>query len=294
MSRTLKDLWRAPYPVGIASWKAVVVPAAIVFLVLYLLEPFGLSRMESGQLWVALGSALISAGVSSVFAWGLPRVFPCYYAEKHWTLGKEVLNTLALLLLIAVCVWLYVAWLMGRIPDARLFFIALLWVMILGAFPTVLFAMWNRNIQLARNLREATELNLRLFSVLPPTPVSAPVSCPLLFAGSTRESLEVDAADFLYAEAEGNYVHFHYLSPSDHRPASKLLRLTMKQAEAVACISSSPIVRCHRAFLVNLQRVTRVEGNSQGYRLRLDGCADEVPVSRAYAKAVKSGIKNEE
>lgn len=293
MSRTLKDLWRAPYPAGIASWKAVVVPAAIVFLVLYLLEPFGLSRMESGKLWVTLGSALISAGVSSVFAWGLPRVFPRWYAEQDWTLGKEVLNTLALLLLIAVCVWLYVAWLMGRMPDARLFFIVLLWVLILGAFPTVLFAMWNRNIQLARNLREATALNLRLSTVPHPVPVSAPMSCPLFFVGSTRESLEVDAADFLYAEAEGNYVHFHYLSPSDHRPASKLLRLTLKQAEAVACISSSPIVRCHRAFLVNVQRVTRVDGNSQGYRLRLDGCADEVPVSRAYAKQVRMLIEEQ-
>ena len=117
----LKDIWRVPYPAYITSWKTVAV----------------------------------SAGVSSVFAWALPRVFPRWYAERGWTLGKEVVNTLALLLSIAVCVWLYVAWLTGMTLSFRLFFIVLLWVLILGAFPTVLFALWNRNIQLARNLCEA-------------------------------------------------------------------------------------------------------------------------------------------
>lgn len=290
MRLNLKQVWRAPYPACIASWKTVVVPAAIIFLILYLLEPFGISQMENGKLWTTLGSAGISAGVSAVFVWALPWAFPRYYAEQRWTLGKEVLNTLALLLAIAVCVWLYVAWLMGVMPGVRLFLTALLWVLILGAFPTVLFALWNRNIQLARNLREAVELNSRLSRHVAPSPVSVPEACPLRFAGSTKELLEVDAAAFLYAEAEGNYVHFHYLSPSDHRPASKLIRLTLKQAEATAR-ASSDIVRCHRAFLVNLQRVSRVEGNSQGYRLRLDGCADEVPVSRAYASRVKEKLE---
>ena len=182
----LKDMWRAPYPAAIASWKVVTVPAAIIFLILYLLEPFGLSRLESGLLWVSLGAALISAGVSSVFAWALPRVFPRWYAERGWTLGREVVNTLALLLSIAVCVWFYVAWLTGMVLSLRLFFVVLLWVLILGAFPTVLFALWNRNIQLARNLREARRMNQNL----PAKPeVEKPSSVPLVFLGDTREML---------------------------------------------------------------------------------------------------------
>lgn len=281
----LKDMWRAPYPAAIASWKVVAVPAAIIFLILYLLEPFGLSRLGSGLLWVSLGAALISAGVSSVFAWALPRVFPRWYAERGWTLGKEVVNTLALLLAIAVCVWLYVAWLTGMTLSFRLFFIVLLWVLILGAFPTVLFALWNRNIQLTRNLRKATEMNRSL----PDKPkAEEPSSIPLVFLGGTREMLEMDAMSFLYAESEGNYVRLHYLSPHDQKQTSKLLRLTMKQAEASA--SAPFIVRCHRAYLVNLRRVNKVDGNSQGCRLRLEGCLDEVPVSRSYVKKVQTLI----
>ena len=281
--------WREPYPSLVSPWKVVVVPALIIFLVLYLLQPFGIARIESGKLWVTLGAACISAGVSSVFVWVLPWMFPKYYEERAWTLGKEVSGTLALLLCITVCVWLYVAWLCGVMPGVRLFFTVLLWVLILGAFPTVLFAMWNRNIRLARNLREATELNLRL-SQKPEAEETPPAT--LVFSGGTRETLEFDARSFLYAESEGNYVRLHYLSPKDNRPVSKLLRLTMKQAEAA--VASAPfIVRCHRAFLVNLHQVSKVDGNSQGYRLRLEGCAEEVPVSRGYAKSVKALIESD-
>lgn len=293
MSVRWKDWWRSAYPAAIPSWKVVVVPAVIVFFVLYGLQPFGIAHIASGKLWVTLGSAGISAAVSSLFAWGLPHLFPRYYAEECWTLGKEVLSTLGLLLLITVCVWLYVAWLTEMMPDVRLFFLVLLWVLILSVFPIVLFAMWNRNIMLARNLREVTEMNQRLSTQSKETGTDA--SCPdefLLFAGNTKETLEVEASLFLYAEAEGNYVHFHYFSPKDNRPTGKLVRLTMKQAEAA--IESCPyVVRCHRAFLVNLHRVTRVDGNLQGYRLRLEGCEAEVPVSRAYAKAVKNLINEE-
>lgn len=291
--KSLKNIlakWaREPYPSVISPWKVVVVPAVIIFLVFYLLQPFGIARIGSGKLWVTLGSACISAGVSSLFVWVLPWMFPRYYEERAWTLGKEVLGTLALLLCITVCVWFYVSWLCGVMPGVRLFFTVLLWVLILGAFPTVLFAMWNRNIRLARNLREATELNLRLSKKQEAEEMP---SATLVFSGGTKDTLVMDARSFLYAESEGNYVRLHYLSPKDNRPVSRLLRLTMKQAEAA--VASAPfIVRCHRAFLVNLHQVTKMDGNSQGYRLRLEECAEEVPVSRAYVRRVKLLIESD-
>ena len=291
--KSLKNIlakWaREPYPSVISPWKVVVVPAVIIFLVLYLLQPFGIARIGSGKLWVTLGSACISAGVSSLFVWVLPWMFPRYYEERAWTLGKEVLGTLALLLCITVCVWFYVSWLCGVMPGVRLFFTVLLWVLILGAFPTVLFAMWNRNIRLARNLREATELNLRLSKKQEAEEMP---SATLVFSGGTKDTLVMDARSFLYAESEGNYVRLHYLSLKDNRPVSRLLRLTMKQAEAA--VASAPfIVRCHRAFLVNLHQVTKMDGNSQGYRLRLEECAEEVPVSRAYVRRVKLLIESD-
>ena len=48
------------------------------------------------------GSALIAAGkASSIFTYLLPALFPTYYKEQNWTLGKHVLDVLLMLLLIA-------------------------------------------------------------------------------------------------------------------------------------------------------------------------------------------------
>lgn len=290
--RKLAAWWRAPYPGGISSWKAVVIPGLIVFLVLYLLEPFGISRIDSGKLWKTLGSAGIAMTVSAVFVCVLPRLFPKYYAEEDWTLGKEVLQELAMLLLLAVCICYYVAWISGTEPSGHLFLLALVWVLLLGAFPVILFAMWNRNIQLSRHLRDAVEMNRSLSEKTQASPMPASpaaVDLRLAFSGGTRESLEIAASAFLYAASEGNYVRLHYLSGPDGGATSSLLRLTLKQAEAVTAVCPH-IVRCHRAFLVNVRHVSKVAGNSQGYRLRLDAVADEVPVSRAYAKAVRALI----
>lgn len=63
-----KELINAPYPTYYQRWKAVVIPSVIIFLILYLLQPFGISRIEGSRLVVVFGSALISAGVLSLEA----------------------------------------------------------------------------------------------------------------------------------------------------------------------------------------------------------------------------------
>lgn len=107
----------------------------------------------------------------------------------------------------------------------------------------------------------------------------------LILGGETKESLAVRAEDFLCAESVGNYVKVIYRSATDGKMVTKLIRTSMKRVEEA--VSSCPyIIRCHHAFLVNLQKVKEIYGNLQGYLLRLDGLKLRVPVSRAYAKRV--------
>ncbi len=300
----LIELLRSPYPMLYQRWKVVVIPSGIIFLILYLLQPFGISQIQGSKFLMTLGSAGIAALSSVICVYLLPTLFPFYYREQNWTLGRHVLNLCLLLLLIAVGLWLYLSWLMEVWPDVRLFFLALCWVAILAPFPTVIFLMWNRNLQLTRNLKEATEMNFHLSGKLSSKDIKMisgageaalkeenVASEILVFSGGTKEVLEVEADKFLYAEAEGNYVKVNYRSAKSGKAVQKLLRITMKQAEET--VAAFPfIIRCHRAFLVNIRQVVKVDGNSQGYRLRLEGCEEEVPVSRAYTKEVKMLIES--
>lgn len=293
----LIEILRSPYPFLCQRWKTVAIPSVIVFLILYILQPFGISQIGGSKFWVTFGSALVSVVASCIVTYLLPALFPSYYKEQNWTLGKYLINMLLLLLLITVGIWAFQSWLMGIGLNARLFFLSLSWVAVLAPFPTILFLMWNRNLQLSRNLREATEINIYLSKkissgdeIVSPEEKEGPLIM-LVFSGGTKETLEVQASDFYYAEAEGNYVKVTFRSTKGEKLVQKMLRITMKQAEdaATACPF---IVRCHRAFLVNTRLVMKVDGNSQGYRLRLEGCDEEVPVSRAYAKEVKTLIEN--
>lgn len=285
------QLFRTPYPSMIRPWKAIVVPAAIIFLILGLLQPFGIGYLETSAWSVAAVSALIAAGASAVSHLLLPALFPAWYDERRWTIGKETLHLSAMFLLIAFGVCLWVAWLADIRPSVRLFFIALLWVLVLGIFPTVLFMLWNQNLLLKRNLREARELDNTLSAHHKPAQAETPQpQATLALPNGTKDVVQLPAHRFLYAEAEGNYVKLHSLPEAGGSPTVQLVRITMKQAEenAAACPA---IIRCHRAFLVNLEKVVKVDGNQQGYRLRLEGCKDEVPVSRAYAKKLREKLK---
>ena len=53
----------------------------------------------------------------------------------------------------------------------------------------------------------------------------------------------------------------------------------MKKAEETT-LPFSGLFRCHRAFIINLDKVTHVEGNAQGYKLRIQDYEELIPVSR--------------
>ena len=296
--KRLTELLHSPYPALCQRWKTVLIPSVIIFLIIYLLQPFGIAQINNAHKFlILLGYGMVTGMALGVFVYVLPALFPNYYNEQRWTLGKQLLNILMNCVLIAMGNWLYTSWLYGLEPSWYLLLVCMLWVAILAPFPTTIFLMWNRNLLLARNLKEATEMNFYLSKKIVSedrnhTSEEEDCSKALIFSGGTKEVLEVKADNFLYAEAEGNYVKVTCYSVKDGKVVQKLLRVTMKQAEETIA-NYSYIIRCHRAFLVNVRKVVKVEGNSQGYRLRLEGCEEEVPVSRAYAKEMKTLIENE-
>lgn len=291
--KRLVTLLRSPYPELRQRWKTVVLPSLLVFFILYVLQPFGISKMGENKLPVLAGYAVVSSAMLAVSVYVLPALFPAWYREERWTVGKEMIATLLLCVLITLGNWCYTAAVFGLELDMRLLGICLMWMVVIGPFPIVLFVMWNRNLQLRRNLEEAVEMNVRFGERMRAEAASACVpaeaGAEVRLESGIRESLALDPVRLLYAESEGNYVRLNYLAAGSDQPKVKLLRLTMKQAEEA--FSDYPyIIRCHRAYLVNLHRVAKVTGNAQGYRLYLEGCGAEVPVSRSYAAGVKRGL----
>ena len=110
----------------------------------------------------------------------------------------------------------------------------------------------------------------------------------LTLTGTTNESVTLQISNLLFIEAVGNYVKVSHLR--DGQVHTDMLRVTMKQLEET--LQGYPmIVRCHRAFLVNLGQVEQIISHSGSTQLLIKHCHESLPVSRSNMSQVKAAIK---
>ncbi|SEJ75555.1 LytTr DNA-binding domain-containing protein [Dyadobacter sp. SG02] len=95
------------------------------------------------------------------------------------------------------------------------------------------------------------------------------------------EAFTLHLSDLIYIESEGNYIVFHLSQNGLTR--KETIRNSISEVEQM--LDGLPfIVRTHRAFIVNINKINKRSGNSSGYRLQLDGVAEQIPVSRSNAE----------
>ncbi|MBR6212056.1 MAG: LytTR family transcriptional regulator [Bacteroidales bacterium] len=140
---------------------------------------------------------------------------------------------------------------------------------------------------LAAELEEVRLLNEQLRMVQIAADSVEP-SSEVMLSGTTSESVTLNVHDLLYAESVGNYVKVCYLR--EGKVCSDMLRATSVQTQE--SLKAYPmVVRCHRAFLVNLVQVERFVPNEGNMQLVLRNCDDRIPVSRSHAAEVKENLK---
>ena len=120
---------------------------------------------------------------------------------------------------------------------------------------------------------------------------TSPLDSSFTLTGTTNESVTLQISQLLYIEAVGNYVKVSHLR--DNQVHADMLRATMKQMEET--LNGYPIiVRCHRAFLVNLGQVEQIVSHSGSTQLLIKHCHESLPVSRSNMAQVKAAIKQGE
>ena len=93
----------------------------------------------------------------------------------------------------------------------------------------------------------------------------------------------VKKENLLYLESAENYVNICYLSKG--KISKYLLRDTLKKMEE--SFSGSEIIRCHRSYMVNFEKVKVIRKDKEGLKLELDTpSAIDIPVSKTYVDNV--------
>ncbi len=92
--------------------------------------------------------------------------------------------------------------------------------------------------------------------------------------------------DVLYLEAADNYVIIHYID--NEKIARFVLRNTLKNLESD--LRHSRLLRSHRSFMVNMDRVKMIKKEKDGLIVGFDApVSTSIPISKTY---VDNFIKN--
>ena len=91
-----------------------------------------------------------------------------------------------------------------------------------------------------------------------------------------------------YIESADNYVSIHYLHLD--KLQTYMLRTTMKELEELA---PADLVRCHRSYIVNINKVKLIRKESDGLYLGLDlEKMPIIPISKTYSSKVFAALQD--
>jgi len=138
--------------------------------------------------------------------------------------------------------------------------------------------------QLQKHQTVANSFNQKAKTVAPKTTTT------LLQLKDENDKLDfaVHLDQLVFIKAANNYVEINYL---DNEQIKKyLLRNSIRNIEAQLAYPS--IKRCHRSYLVNMDKAERITGNAQGYKIHFPFTVDfVVPVSRSKGKELLAILK---
>lgn len=277
-----------PAPVNEKPWLSVLLCVAIVIFILAIFEPFNFRLNSLGQVWVLVGFALLTMLVTSMAFVLFPKIFKRFYNPDKWTTGKSLLNNVFFLIIMGIGVVCYDYFIvMKQLPEyfPMGFLVDLFAALTIGIVPLSIITIITQNNALKRNLNSSKEINQMLSERINISPKQEDL---ITLNKSTKESISIRPEDILYMESEGNYVNVHYRQ--DEKVTYKQIRSTIKQMEE--SLQNHPMfIRCHRAFIVNINYISNAEGNAQGYQLTLSNVPLEIPVSRTYLKNIKDALQ---
>lgn len=255
-----------------------------LFVALFLIffKPFGLELTDTSSLVSnGISFGLITFAFLSGFYFIVPNVFSNFFEEKNYTFGKDLLAHALMLLMLGITNGIYSKY---AFSESTLNYVTIqemiLQTFLIGIFPLTFLTLLEHsrsnksNVEASKQIANSGSLNKAEYA--------AKVNSNFHFS-TDQEKVEVALKDFLFIEADGNYVRLY--SHLNGSRTKTMYRATLKSIETDN--THDNIIRCHRSYIVNLDKVVDVQGNAQGLKLKLNDCQELVPVSRKYISQVK-------
>lgn len=263
-----------PYPKS-ESFKEIFVSSLgagiAVYLFLIIFQPFGTENFQHPYKFVLLFPYCIIFGMAFLIANLITSRF------SNWNMGSELLKIIFILCMGSVLSYFYNSLFLSHVKlDIVNYFYMFLYTLAVG-IPISIIYILSRYIYL-KNIHEkkARDISQHL-------PVSASEQRQnLLKITAQNTELIINENDFLFVQSMENYCTFYFLENNSLQKA--LIRISL--ANVLQQIETGSVKKCHRSYIVNLERVKKLKGNAQGYKLILPEIDFEIPVSRSFIPSI--------
>ena len=251
-----------------------------VLLVLYF-QPFGINFLKSEHDgYFVLGAGIMCVGSLFANTLFLPGIMPKAFDSAHWTIGKEMIWNVWLFSNLFTILTL-MAWFVNEIqftdlPVFRTGALALL--------PLVLLNLINYNHSLKDKMVSVLDNSRRhWFGDEKPELTKKPDLHITAENGKDVFSALLD--NILVFHSSGNYVEIFIVEKDVCR--KKLFRQSFAVVEQY--MSEKPgFIKCHRCWIVNLEKIEALTGNSKGYFLEINKLGFSIPISRNNISTFRS------
>jgi hypothetical protein len=279
----------APYPCDFSPstyLRVGSISGAFIFLFFLLFQPFGLAALKDPtrlRLYAGYGIwVLLLIVLNNVL---LPRLLPGWFREEQWNIGKHILYATWIILTIGLACFFFTrhVFLAKGIPLRSLHLTLVVGgALAIGAIPVTIMTLLDQVLLLRRSDRAAVEANRRIDSPHDQArPAAAAVREVTLVAENGKDTVRFAADSLLYIAADENYVTLHTKTGT---LSGALLRSSLTRVEHQLWDFRPNYFRCHRAYIVNADKIRKVSGNAQGLKLSLEGGTESIPVARRYVE----------
>lgn len=296
------NLLKRPHPF-IFTPMSFLLPGVVVFILMFVLSPFGLDNLPvfTQLLYASMFGFIGIAGVLLTIS-ALRWIAPAFMKEEKWTIGKEAL--LVVLVILTISILIYISFLLsGFIPENNVSFLAEIILQTIGIsiVPVTLLILYEQFAHQKKKLIQARELTLELrqrsailshkkraSDEIESEPI-APSSGILLKAENGTIELQVNPLQLIYLKSDGNYVEVFY-TKSAGELKKKLIRNRLKNL--LEQLPESTFFRCHKSYAVNADHIISVNGNARNFELSLDHIDEPIPVSRSKSDELKHFMRS--
>ena len=247
----------------------------------YIYKPFGMELSGNYTLSSFLGHGILNIFVLSFQLFLLPKLFKGYFSEKNRTVGRQIMWILVLFLVLTIvhASFSFFDGVYLVIPNSLID--SLFVNLSIGIFPIAIIVLLGYVKQLEDKLKEkeihtAKYLEKELKNEL------------IEIASETgNEKIQLLLNNLLYVKSADNYSEVYYNEGGQVN--RKILRTTLSSIEDN--ISSEYLFKIHRSYIINLQKIDAVKGNSNKCNITLENSDTSFPVSRSKRKELLEKLK---